>query len=141
MLNYFKPNLTTMEQVNEKITTLYDRLGGEEGITRIVDDVVDAHMQNPAVSVRFLPYREKPEILREIKSHTVSFFGAGSGGPQVYLGRDMPTTHRGMNINEAEYMHVVDDIMKVLGNHGKNEETKKDVLYILYSLKDTIIGK
>jgi hemoglobin len=130
-----------MEQVNEKIATLYERLGGEEGITRIVDDVVDEHMKNPAVNARFLPYRDRPEVLREIKNHTVNFFGAGSGGPQVYLGRDMPATHRGMNINEAEYMQVVDDIMNVLENHGKNEETKKDVLYILYSLKDSIIGK
>ena len=52
----------------------------------------------------------------------------------------MPTTHRGMNINEAEYMHVMDDILNVLDKHQKDEQTKKDVLAILYSLKDQIIG-
>ena len=33
--------------------TLFDRLGGTDGITAIVDDVIDAHMNNPAISSRF----------------------------------------------------------------------------------------
>ena len=121
--------------------TLYERLGGEEGIITIVDDVVEAHMNNPDVSARFLPYKERPEHLAQVKKHTVNFFCAGSGGPQQYGGRDMTTTHRGMNINATEYMHVIDDVMGVLDKHNKSEETKKDVLAIFYSLKDQIMGK
>lgn len=121
--------------------TLYERLGGEEGIITIVDDVVEAHMNNPEVSARFLPYKERPEHLAQVKKHTVNFFCAGSGGPQQYGGRDMTTTHRGMNINATEYMHVIDDVMGVLDKHNKSEETKKDVLAIFYSLKDQIMGK
>jgi len=121
--------------------TLYERLGGEDGIIAIVDDIVEAHVNNPAISARFLPYTERPEYLAQIKKHTVNFFGAGSGGPQKYEGRDMTTTHRGMNINATEYMHVIDDIMAVLDKHKKSEETKKDVLAIAYSLKDMMIGK
>ena len=121
--------------------TLYERLGGEEGIITIVDDVVEAHMNNPNVSARFLPYKERPEHLAQVKKHTVNFFCAGSGGPQQYGGRDMTTTHRGMNINATEYMHVIDDVMGVLEKHNKSEETKKDVLAIFYSLKGQIMGK
>ena len=121
--------------------SLYERLGGEEGLIAIVDDVVEAHMNNPAISARFLPYKERPEYLAQIKKHTINFFGAGSGGPQKYEGRDMTTTHRGMNINATEYMHVIDDVMGVLSKHKKSEETKKDVLAIFYSLKDLMIGK
>jgi len=130
-----------MEAVTEKIATLYERLGREEGIIDIVDDVVEAHMNNPAISARFLPYRERPEQLAQIKKHTVAFFCAGSGGTQVYEGRDMTTTHRGMNINATEYMHVIDDVMGVLDKHHMDEATKKDVLAIFYSLKDQMIGK
>ena len=53
----------------------------------------------------------------------------------------MTTTHRGMNINATEYMHVIDDVMGVLDQHGIDEMTKKDVLMIFYSLKDQMIGK
>ena len=130
-----------MNAVIEKTATLYDRLGGEEGIIAIVDDVLEAHMNNPSISARFLPYLERPDYIVQLKKHTINFFGAGSGGPQKYEGRDMTTTHRGMNINATEYMHVIDDAMAVLDKHGIDEETKKDVLMIFYSLKGMIIGK
>lgn len=98
-------------------------------------------MNNPVINACFLPNRDRPEYLGQVKKHTVNFFGAGSDGPQKYEGRTMTTTHRGMNINATEYMHVVDDAMDVLDKHGKDEATKKDVLMIFYSLKDQITGK
>jgi hemoglobin len=122
-------------------TLLFDRLGGTTGISAIVDDVVAAHMSNPAISARFLPIGEHPERLAEIKQHTIDFFSAGSGGPAIYRGRDMPTSHKGMNISPAEYMHVIDDIMMVLDKHKADEDTRKDVLAILWSLKGMVIGK
>lgn len=123
----------------EKI--LFERLGGTNGISSIVDDVVEAHMQNPSVSARFLPYRDQPERLAVIKKHTLDFFSPGSGGPVTYTGRDMPATHKGMNISPAEYMYVVDDIMQVLEKHKIDKDSKKDVLAILWSLKGMIISK
>lgn len=120
---------------------LFDRLGGVDGITAIVDDVVEAHMNNGAISARFLPYKEQPERMAAIRQHTINFFCAGSGGPVTYSGRDMPSTHRGMNISHAEYMHVVDDILHVLTRHNVDEESKREVLSILWSLKDMIIAK
>jgi hypothetical protein len=33
--------------------TLYDRLGAASGIAKLVDDVVDAHLNNPLVKTRF----------------------------------------------------------------------------------------
>ncbi len=120
---------------------LFERLGGTKGITSIVDDVVEAHMTNPAISARFLPFKEQPERLAVIKKHTVDFFSAGSGGPVTYSGRDMPTTHKGMNISPAEYLHTVDDILQVLDSHKIDEASKKDVLAILWSLKGMIISK
>ena len=121
--------------------TLFDRLGGTEGITMIVDDVIEAHMNNPAIQSRFLPYKDQPERVALIRQHTIEFFGAGSGGPVTYTGKDMPQTHKGMNISPSDYMNVIDDIMMVLEKHKIDEESKKDVLAILWSLKGMIIGK
>lgn len=125
----------------EKKATLFERLGGTNGITSIVDDVVEAHMNNPAISARFLPYNNQPDRLAVIKKHTIDFFSAGSGGPVEYKGRDMPETHTGMNISAAEYMETIDDIMGVLDNHKIDEAAQKDVLAILWSLKGMIMGK
>jgi hemoglobin len=119
--------------------SLYERLGAEKGITKLVDDAVTLHMANPLVSPRFLPYKDRPQQLMTIKQHTVHFFCAGAGGPQVYKGRDMVTTHTGMNISEQEFLAVVDDILSAMGANGYVDQEKKDVLAILYSLKEGVI--
>jgi hemoglobin len=126
---------------NSNQTSLFDRLGGTKGISAIVDDAVGAHMTNPLIQARFTPYLEQPERLAVIRQHTIDFFSAGSGGPVTYTGRDMPTTHAGMNISAEEYIAVVEDIMSTLDKHKIDEESKKDVLAILWSLKGMIIAK
>ena len=82
--------------------TLYDRLGGASGIAKLVDDVVDAHLNNPLVKTRF----ENIADIEHAKRMSVEFFCAGSGGPEKYSGRDMLTTHTGMNISEQEFLEV-----------------------------------
>ena len=116
-------------------------MGGRDGISALVDQAVEAHMNNPAICKRFLPYREQPEKLAAIKQHSVDFFSAGSGGEATYTGRDMVTAHKGMNISPEEYMHTVDDILITMDDKGIDQETKNEVLGILWSLKDTIISQ
>jgi hemoglobin len=88
---------------------------------------------------RFLPYRDDPDHLATVKQHLRNFLGAGSGGPEHYAGRSMPEAHRGMNVSAGEYMAGLDDILGSLDKHGIDEQTRKDVLAIAYSLKDEII--
>ena len=115
--------------------SLYERLGGTEGIGRIVVDVMAAHLRNPAIKTR----DEAIEDIDHATKMAKEFFVAGSGGPDPYTGRDMLTTHKGMNVSEQEFIAVVDDILWALDKHGMTDDTKKDVLAILYSLKDEII--
>ncbi|MFL1011747.1 group I truncated hemoglobin [Flavisericum labens] len=121
--------------------TLFEKLGGKNGITIIVDDIVNNHFNNPHLSPRFLPYKDKPEQMAAIKNHTIDFFTAGSGGPNNYKGKDMIAAHTGMNISPAEYMHAIDDIFMALDKNNIDEDSKKDVLTILWSLKGLIISK
>jgi hemoglobin len=122
-------------------TTLFEQLGGREGISLIVDDTVTAHMENPAINARFLPLKDQPERLEIIKKHTVDFFSMGSGGPANYSGKDMLAAHTGMNISPGEYMHVMDDIFLALDKNNISEDSKKEVLTILWSLKGMIVSK
>jgi hemoglobin len=138
---FMTTSMINAETIPAETKTLFERLGGTAGVTAIVDDVIEAHMNNPAINARFKPYADQPERFAKIRQHTIDFFSAGGGGPVEYKGRDMPTTHQGMNISASEYMHVIDDIMGVLEKHKIDDESKKDVLAILWSLKETIIAK
>ncbi len=116
-------------------TTLYQRLGGAEGMARLVDDVVAAHLSNPIVKTRF----ENVKDLDHLKKMACEFFCAGTGGPETYTGKDMLAAHKGMNISEQEYLAVMDDIVGAMNKNGLDEDAKKDVIAILYSLKGEII--
>ena len=116
-------------------TTLYQRLGGADGIARLVDDIIATHLANPLVKTRF----EKITDMAHIKKLSREFLTTGSGGPQTHTGQGMLAAHKGMNISEQEFLVVVDDIFVALNKNGIDEDSKKDVLAILYSLKDQII--
>jgi hemoglobin len=114
--------------------SLYERLGGEERIRAITADILDNHLKNKTVSVRYLD-SDRERVIQVV----TEFICAGTGGPQEYTGKDMLTTHRGMNINEAEYLAVVDDIMAALDSNNVGEREKQEMLMIAYSLKGEIL--
>ena len=107
--------------------SLYTRLGGAEGIRRIIDDVIAAHLNSPVVGERF----RKAEDLGRLKSKAWEFFCAGAGGPETYTGKDMISAHKGMNITEAEYDAVTDDILSALAKNRIDDATARDVTAIL----------
>jgi hemoglobin len=119
--------------------SLFERLGGSSGIAALVEAIVAAHMENPAIRARFRPYLDTPDRLERTKGHLCAFLEAGSGGTRTYTGRAMRDAHRGMNVSEAEYLAALDDILAVLRRHDIDEPTQKDVLAIAYSLKDEIL--
>lgn len=114
--------------------TLYERLGGSEGIVAIANDLVDIHMENPRIAKR---YAASDPIA--VKKAAADFFITGSGGPDVYEGKDMIETHKGMNIDNDEFMAVLDDAVIVLDKNNIGQREKEEVLYILFSLKDQVV--
>lgn len=116
-------------------TTLYDRLGGHEGITRITRELVKNHLANPLVKTRYA----NSENLERVEQRVVEFFCAGAGGPETYSGQDMLSTHRGMNISEQEFIAVIDDAMDALRKCDVDTQTCNEVLAILWSLKGEVI--
>lgn len=115
--------------------TLYTRLGGTEGITRIASDLVDNHLANPLISARF-----SGSDIPRFKATARDFFMLGSGGPQVYAGKDMRSAHAHMNISDTEYMAAVDDLMKALTSSAVGDREKAEVLYIFHTLRPDVVG-
>ena len=114
--------------------SLYVRLGGAEGIAKIVDDVWINHTTNPKIKQRYA--KSDPE---NVKRLVREFFGAGIGGPETYTGQDMLTAHKGMNINDEEFVAVCDDVLNALTKNKVGQKEKDEVLCILYSMKGDIV--
>jgi hemoglobin len=117
--------------------TLFERLGGEEGITRLVTDIVDNHYRNPLIRTRFEQIKDRAAVER----HSVEFLCAGSGGPHAYTGRDLLSVHKGMNISEQELVAAIDDIVAAMTKNHLDQSVQNDVVAILYSLKGDVLRR
>ena len=79
---------------NDSNATLYNRLGGYDAISAVADDLLP-RLQGDAQLGRFWQNRGDDGIARE-KQLLVDFLCASAGGPLLYTGRDMLTSHKGM---------------------------------------------
>ena len=114
--------------------TLYARLGGRPGLEAIVADIWENHVSNPLINKR---YADSDPV--EVKRLVTEMCCAGFGGPETYTGRDMITAHKGMNINDTEFVAVCDDVLKALDKNQVGQREKDEILCILYSLKNEIV--
>ncbi len=114
--------------------SLYERLGGTEGITRIANDVVDNHMSNPIISKRFAD-----TDVSALKNAAATFFIAGTGGPDVYKGKDLLAAHKGMNISAAEFMAVLEDSIHALCKNNIAQREQEEVLFALFSMREQVM--
>jgi len=115
-------------------TSLFERLGGNEGITAISNDVVDNHLANKTIATRFAD-----SDIPAIKHAAATFFISGTGGENIYKGKDMLTAHKGMNISALEFMAVLDDALSALAKNNVGQREQEEVLFVLYSMRSDIV--
>ncbi len=82
--------------------SLYDRLGGKMAITGVVDQFVANVADDGRINGRFAT-----TDIPKLKGHLVDQICMATGGPCTYRGRDMKTTHAGMNISNATFGALV----------------------------------
>ena len=116
--------------------SLYDRLGGKDAITAVVDDFVG----NVAADNRINGFFAKANI-PNLKRNLVDQICQASGGPCTYTGKDMKTAHKGMGITDKDFNALVEDLVKSLDKFKVPEKEKGELLTALGSLKPQIVGQ
>ena len=119
---------------NNKKPTLYERLGGEARVRKIVNDILDRNLSNPDIGHHF----QKVDMNR-LKQLVFEFFSMGTGGPHQYTGRDMRTAHMNLNITERDFLLANDDTLNALEENGVGEVEQNEVIAILSSMKNDVV--
>ena len=114
--------------------SLYDRLGGKPAITAVVDQFVANVAADRRINGRFAT----TDIPR-LKGHLVDQVCSATGGPCVYKGRDMKTTHRGMQISTGDFEALVQDLIAALDSFHVPAEEKRELLGLLGPMKKDIV--
>lgn len=122
--------------VAEAPASLYDRLGGEAAIKAVVDEFVAIVGADARINKWFAN-----ADLDRLKGHLVNQIGQASGGPQVYTGRDMKTTHAGMGIDGPAFDALVEDLVKALDKFSVPEQEKNELLAVLGPMRGDIVEK
>ncbi len=134
-----KSSTAPQEVAIVKEKSVFEKLGGAEGISVAVDEIVARHLKNEHIKHYFISFKENPEKLNQLKQNIKDFLAAGTGGNIKYAGRDMQTTHKGLNISEADFLYTIDDILFVLDAHKVDRVSRNELLATLYSMKDAVI--
>ena len=116
--------------------SLYERLGGKPAITAVVDDFVGNVAGDTRINKRFA----NADIPR-LKARLVDQVCEASGGPCKYTGASMRDAHKGMNITDAEFGALVEDLVKSLDKFKVPAKEKNELLGALGGMKGDIVGR
>lgn len=119
-------------------TSLYTRLGGYDGISAFANDLIPRLVGDELLG-RFWANRGSDGIARE-KQLLIDFLSASAGGPMVYTGRDMLTSHKGMNISEADWSNFLGHAGATFEALSVPAQEVEDTVAFVLSLKDELVG-
>jgi hemoglobin len=119
--------------------TLYKRLGGYDAMAAVTDEFLGRLNADPQF-VRFFSGHSTDSIKR-LRQHVVDFLCFATGGPCVYMGRDMKTTHAGLGITEKDWDASVKSLVATLDKLNVPAKEKDEVLAAVSGLKKDIVEK
>jgi hemoglobin len=120
--------------------SLWERLGGEAGVVKIVDEWVGlAATDSKANFTRGGKFKPSAPRIAELKKLLVAYLSEQIGGPLKYSGKTMKTAHKGMGITDTEFSAFIADLRNALAKlHVSSadaealvkvaEDTRKDIV-------------
>ena len=116
------------------MASLYQRLGGLEAITSVVDSFVARCAGDDRINRKF----ERTDIPR-LKKMLVDQVCKATGGPCTYTGRDMQRTHDGMEVTAGEFDALVEDLVATLDEFEVPTAEQEELLGVLSPMRGDIV--
>ena len=119
--------------------SLYQRLGGYDALDAVVDDFVGRLVADKQFEKFFVG--QSIDSKKRIRQHVLDQFCAATGGPCIYTGRDMKTSHMGLGITEDDWNAAAKHLVASLDKFKVPEKEKGEVLAFVTTLKKDIVEK
>jgi hemoglobin len=117
--------------------SLYEKVGGEEAIEKVVDYFYsELVLKDPTVNYFF----EKTDMEKQ-RRHQTKFISFALGGPNKYSGQSMAKAHDGMNLQPEHFDAITKHLHDALAHFGVKEEDIDTALTQVASLRDDILYK
>ena len=121
--------------------SLYERLGGKDAITAVVDQFVGHVAADARINRFFAKTASDPDRLKTFKANLVNQICEASGGPCKYTGKDMKSAHMGMGVSDTHFDALVEDLVWALDTLQVGKTEKSELLGALGPMKTDIVEK
>lgn len=119
--------------------SLYTRLGGYDAIALVVDDFITRLATDKRFEKFFTGFSDDSK--KRLRQHILDQFCAAAGGPCVYTGREMRTSHKGLGITEADWDAAAKHLVEALDKYKVPEAEKNELLAFVVTQKKDIVEK
>ena len=113
--------------------SLYHRAGGYEAVAAVITELHESMLKHPQIGSYWRGHSNDSKVAK-LKLF-VDFVCEATGGPVMYQGRDMKTTHEGLNISEADWKDFVKLTASALNQSGLPVREKDELFSFLTSFK------
>lgn len=119
--------------------SLYDRIGGVNALSMVVDRFSDEIVKNPKLNVnpKLKEWNEKGE-LPGLKFMRTLWLCETAGGPFRYTGKPMGEAHEDLHITSEEFDEVGAEIARALDHFKVPDREKQEVLAAIVARKDEV---
>jgi hemoglobin len=117
--------------------SLYERLGGYDAVAAVASDLLP-RLQADSLLARFWDHRGDDGVARE-KQLLVDFLCSSAGGPVYYTGRDMKTSHEGMQISESDWSAFLSHLGATLETFQVPQRERDEVVAFIQSTRADIV--
>jgi hemoglobin len=117
--------------------TLYERLGGYDAVVAVANELL-ARLQSDSLLARFWSHRGEDGVARE-KQLLIDFLCSNAGGPVYYTGRDMKTSHEGMQIDENDWSAFLGHLSATLEAFQLPQRERDEVVAFIQSTRADIV--
>ncbi len=118
--------------------SLYERLGGYEAISAVVNDFAQKLFIDPQVGSFFKGMGT--DTRASFIQKNINLVCNVTGGPCKVISRDAKTIHAGLGITEADFNVVENHLVDTLDKFKVSAKEKQELLAIIGTLRADIVG-
>lgn len=116
--------------------TLYERVGGEPEIEKLVEGFYVRVLADPELAPFFAEAR-----LERLRCMQTEFFAAALDGPVCYSGMDLAAAHAGRGIRPRHLARFVEHLVETLRERGIEEQDVQDIASRIHTYTTEITGE
>lgn len=115
---------------------VYERLGYQSGVERVVDNFLANVAADERVNGRFAD-----TDMAKLRGNLIDQVCEATDGPCSYTGKSMREAHAGMGITEAEFAIIAGHFAAAMDQAGVNASDHATVMDMLSAMQGDIVGQ